>query len=156
MALYDELNTGPLATELAPFVASADENAIYAVMHRNDIPVYGPVDVGQFVSWSAETGMRAKIKIHSENNSSPLQSIALALLDWIGGNAGLQFDLSKEAHQLMLQAWVTAGELTAPQRDALYTIAEKLISRAEQVSIPATILDIRKELWNDDGTRRLA
>jgi len=146
MALFEELTTGPLANELAPFVATRNDAATYAIMHRKDILVYGPVDVGQFVSWAAETGMRAKIKIHSENNASPLQSIALALLDWINGNAGLQFDLSKQAHQLMLQSWVDANELTVPNRDALYTIAEKLVSRADQVDFPTTENDISNVL----------
>ena len=154
--LYAELTTGPLAAELVPFVSIADEEVIYTILHRKDIPVYGSVDVGEFVSWSAQNGMLAHIEDHAANTASPLRSIAIALKKWMERSGQLDLNLSKAAHQAMLQAWVVAGELTEQQRDALYVIAEKLISRAEQVAIPASIMDIRKELWNDDGTRRLA
>ena len=144
--LYVEITTGPLSAELAQFVAVADEESIHAILHRRDISVYGPVDVGQFVSWSAANGMLAKIEDHAANQASPLRSIAIALQKWIGGNTKLNFDLSKEAHQLMLQSWVTEGELTVPHRDSLYVISEKLVSRADQVDFPITENDISNAL----------
>jgi hypothetical protein len=155
MSILDELTTGPLAAEIAPFIASGDDGAIYAALHRKDIPVSGAVAVNDFAIWAASTGLRAAIQDHADNAESPLRSIALTLLDLLQGNLAPALDFGNAANVTMLNAWVAAGALTIPQRDDLLTLSQKLISRAEQVNIPATLIDIKMEIWHDNGTRKL-
>ena len=84
----------------------------------------GTVSVGDFASWAAATGMRAVIEDHAANAASPMRSIALALRDVLtGATGGIRLDLP--ANQQMLAAWVTAGELTAANRDALLALAQQ-------------------------------
>lgn len=84
----------------------------------------GTVSVGDFASWAAETGMRAVIEDHAANAASPMRSIALALRDVLtGATGGIRLDLP--VNQQMLAAWVTAGELTTANRDALLAMAQQ-------------------------------
>lgn len=84
----------------------------------------GTVSVGDFASWAAETGMRAVIEDHAANAASPMRSIALALRDVLtGATGGIRLDLP--VNQQMLAAWVTAGELTTANRDALLALAQQ-------------------------------
>jgi hypothetical protein len=155
MALLDELTTGPLAAELAPLLADGDDTAIYNVLHRADITVNGAIAVNDFAIWAASTGLRAAIADHADNIASPLRSIALTLLDLLQGNLAPNLDFGNAANVTMLEAWVTAGALTEAQRDELLTLSQKLISRAQQAGIAATLTDIRQAIWHDDGSRRL-
>lgn len=84
----------------------------------------GTVSVGDFASWAAATGMRAVIEDHAANAASPMRSIALALRDVLtGATGGIRLDLP--VNQQMLAAWVTAGELTTANRDALLALAQQ-------------------------------
>lgn len=84
----------------------------------------GTVSVVDFASWAAATGMRAVIEDHAANAASPMRSIALALRDVLtGATGGIRLDLP--VNQQMLAAWVTAGELTTANRDALLALAQQ-------------------------------
>jgi hypothetical protein len=146
MSLLDELQTGPLAAELAPFIASGDDGAIHAVLHRKDIAVNGTVAVNDFAIWAASTGLRAAIQDHAANAESPLRSIALTLLDLLQGNLAPALDFGNATNVALLSAWVTAGALTTQQRDELLALSAKSISRAEQAGLTVTVTDIAQAL----------
>ena len=153
--LYNELTTGPLSAELAPLITIGDEVAISAVFNRKDILVYSTISTNDFAIWAASTGLRAAIQDHAENASSPLRSIALTLLDLLTGNLERALDFGNTANVAMLEAWVTAGAITADQRNELLALSEKMISRAEQLGLEISNMTIRRAIWNDDGTRAI-
>jgi len=145
--LADELTTGPLAAEIAPFITSGDDGAIAEILNRKDISINGSVSVNTFAMWCATTGMRASIQDHANDLASPLRSIALTLLDLLQGNLNPpSLDLAIAGNVAMLDAWVLAGILTTVQKAELVALSQKLISRAEQLNIDASIPIIAKSL----------
>lgn len=109
LALIDQALTAGRVNAVAP-VLSAGRSCV------------GTVSVGDLASWAAATGMRAAIEDHATNAASPLRSIALALRDvLVGGASGIRLDLP--ANAAMLAAWVSAGVLSAENRDALLALA---------------------------------
>lgn len=109
LALIDQALTAGRINAIAP-VLSAGRSRV------------GTVSVGDLASWAAATGMRAAIEDHATNAASPLRPIALALRDvLVGGASGIRLDLP--ANAAMLGAWVSAGVLSAENRDALLALA---------------------------------
>ena len=134
MALYNELTTGPLSNEIAPYIIHGNDGAIFNILNRKDISVNGSVNINTFAIWCASTGMRATIQDQANNVSSPLRSIALTLLDLLQGNLNPPaLDLANPTNVAMVEVWVTAGLLTTAQRDDLLNLSKKLISRADGV-----------------------
>jgi hypothetical protein len=144
--LYNELTTGPLSAELAPYIASGDDSAIDKILNEKQFVVIDEISANDFAIWAASTGLRATIQDHAENPASPLRSIALTLLDLLQGNLDRALDFGNAANVAMLEAWVTATAITAAQRDELLALSEKMISRAEQLGINPTITDIAQAL----------
>ena len=153
--LKTEIQSGPLAAELAQHVAAGNDAAIADILNRRNILVTECVDRGTFAMWCGSTGLRAAIQDHAGNVASPLRAIALTLLDFLQGGVAPSIDLAKPANQMMLAAWVQAGAITAEQRTELLAMATHVISRAEQMGITITELDIRRTIWADDGSKLL-
>lgn len=106
----------------------------------------GTVSVGDFASWAAATGMRAVIEDHATNAASPMRSVALALRDVLTGNiGGIRLDLP--ANVEMLAAWVSAGLLSAENRDALLALAT--------TPDPVDEFEVRCAIYADDGTLKV-
>jgi hypothetical protein len=147
MTLYEELTTGILAEQIAPYIISGNDGEINRLLTEQNISVNGSVSVNTFAIWCAETGMRAVITDQAVNPASPLRSIALTLLDLLQGNlTPASLDLSIAQNVDMLHVWVTAGLLTTAQEQELILLSKKLISRAEQLGIDCSITEIAKSL----------
>jgi len=146
MTLYQELIEGPLAAEIAPFIAAGNDGAINAILTRKDIAVYGSISVNAFAIWAAKTGLRAAIQDHAYTLQSPLRSIALTLLDFLQSSSARSLDFGNSDNCAMLEAWVVAGALTPVQRDDLLAMALTTISRAEQQGVNADIAAIAHSL----------
>ena len=129
-----EIQTGPMAAELAPFVAAGDDGAVVALLNAKTIDAVRSVGRTLFVRWAAKTGMRATIQDVSIEASSLLRSSALALLDIIqgGGDTGVNF--AEPDNVTMLSSWVFYNKLAPAHRDELLALATVKISRAEQVA----------------------
>ena len=153
MTLLYELTQGSLAAEITPHLITADDVAIETILNRIDIPVYGLVAISDFMKWTGSSGLRAVIDDVSIDKTSPLRSIALILKDAIGTKTPI--DLSSPINQVMMAAWVTVGAITEYQQQELFNLSTRLISKAEEAGIDVTALDIRREIWNDDGSRKL-
>lgn len=150
-----EIETGPLAATLAPYVTAGDDGTVAALLNAKTIDAIRSVGRTVFVRWAAKTGMRATIQDVAEDTASPLRSSALALLDIIqgGGESGVNF---ADADNIsMLSAWVAYNKLTQVHKDELLALATIKISRAEvAMGRDATIFDVSTSLRNDDGTRK--
>lgn len=155
MSLLDELQTGPLAEALAPLIVTGDDGAIAELLNAPYTNITGSISRALFAIWCAQTGMRSAIRDHGLNAASPLRSIAISLEDFLGG-AAETLDFAMSENQTMLAAWVQAGGCTQAQADSLIALCQVPVSRAEQVVGRAvTDLEIRKLIWNNDGTRNI-
>jgi hypothetical protein len=152
MSLQDELLTGSLSAEIAPHLASADDVAISAILNRKDIPVYSTVTWAQFSEWAAQTGVRADIEDWKTHASRGVRALAWTLSDGLIRGAG-SIDFGSQAQVALLNGLVGAGLLSATDKDTLLVLATVYISKAEQLGISATGLDIRRAIWTDNGTR---
>jgi hypothetical protein len=78
-----ELHDFILADSVAKTFADQGNDTACAIQMMTVLPmlVFRYIPMNIFIVWSASTGVRSKLKTHSEDSSSPVQSIALALLD---------------------------------------------------------------------------
>lgn len=142
----DEIQYGALSETIAPYFAAGDDYTVTQILNEKTIDVIRTIDRRTFVGWCASTGMRAVIQDVSVDTSSPsasLRSSALAMLDIIlgGGTDGINF--TDPDNITMLDYWVYFGKLSAPNKEALLTLATIKISRAEFVmGRDATINDV--------------
>lgn len=132
MSLLTELQSGPLATEIAPHIASGNDGEIAALLNADYSTEIRSISRSFFAIWCAQTGMRAVIRDHALNTNSPLRSIAITLEDFLGGAAD-SLDFAKPENQAMLAAWVAAGGCTQAQADTLLALCQVPVSRAYQV-----------------------
>lgn len=139
MTLRDEILARP---DLAASVQSRDCEAIAAAISQGRTKI-GRIERAEFTIWAASTGMRAKIEDHSNNQASPLRSVALSLRDFILGAANA-LDLSVQDNANALQAWVNSGELGQAAYDALIDGATESNAVSAQ--------EVAEALFNDDGS----
>lgn len=144
--LLDEILNGPLAATLAPLVLAQDYVSISAILNAQNVTINVPVAVEAFVLGAADTGIRATIQDKAADVSSPLRSSALSLLDLCQGSWDKVLDFSNPPNQTMMEAWVAAGAMTSEQEAQLLALATTNISRAQQIGIQATPLDVERVL----------
>jgi len=152
--LYEEMTIGPLAPKVAPWITLADDGQIATIFNREDIMVVGTLPVNVFAGWASSTGTRAKIQDISVKVDDPLRDSALTVLDLLQGNlqsAGI--DMTNVDINSAFDKWEAAGIITAEERAELVTLSLTAISRAQQIDMPISNIDVRQEIWADDGTR---
>ena len=150
--LLDELTAGPLAAELAQHVAAGDSGAIFAILHRKDINAPGFINRDKFNTWAVIYDERSNIEDHANNPASPVRSAALALRDVLqGGSDGLHLEYPEI--MALVEVWPYRDPAAKVELIARATVK---VSRGDQLDLPVTELDIRKLLWNDDGTRGIS
>lgn len=152
--LLAELVSGSLSAEIAPHLATADEGAIAAILNREDIPVYSVVSWADFAKWAAATGVRADIEDWKTHTNRSIKAIAWTLSDGLVRGAGA-IDFGVADQVTMLNGLVAANLLSVIDKDSLLALSVVHISLAKQQNISATALDIRREIWADNGTRKI-
>lgn len=157
--LLEEITTGPLSAEIAPFLQVGDGASIayiVEILNRKDINAYGKITNTAFAIWAAETGQRAVFEDESKNPISPFRSIALTLLDLQRGGLDVKhLDIGSAKNIAMINAWKQGGKMTQAQYDSLFALAAINISRAEQLGMSVSENDISRLIYNDDGTRAI-
>src|SRR5680860_1715358 len=88
-----EIETGPLAADLAPYVSAGDDGKVVELLNAKTIDFVQSVTRLQFIQWATKTGMRSEIQDVSTTSGHPLRSTALAMLDITqgGGDYGINF-----------------------------------------------------------------
>lgn len=133
MTLLDEIMTGPLAAEVAPYVATRHDAMVAKILNDPRYPIAGNVGRAEFVIWAA-SGPRATIEDVATNQGHPLRASALTLLDFMRG-AAESIDLGNPAVSALFDAWVSAGAITAEQQAALQAHGTRVVGRAESVGL---------------------
>lgn len=138
ITLREEITAGPLAEEIAPFLADGNNAAIAALFHEDRFDGYGPISRARFAMWAGRTGLRAKIEDHAGDRGSPLRSIALLLLDFLRGGVAEDLDFGAADNVAMLGEWVKAGGITQKDADELLAMSLCKVSRAKQTGLTVT------------------
>jgi len=137
--LSQELASGPLAAELAPFIADGNDGAIVNILTRKDITVYGVIRTTDIQRYLFLKGFLLKIEAKT-NDTFKQVSRALELFPF--------FTLSQAedlaAFTGLADALIADPELgfTEQNKTDLLAMAETNISRAEQLGITVTIQDV--------------
>ena len=134
------ISESPSLTALLP-----DSQAIAGAMSAGRTRA-APVRRADFAVWCGATGLRAAVEDHAANADSPLRSAALTIRDFLGG-AAESIDFSLAGNQQMLAAWQQAGAITQAQADALMALGRE--------PDPVAEMDVRRAIWNEDGTRAI-
>lgn len=147
-SLYDELTTGPLAAEIAPFFTARNNAAIANIMNRKDIPAKDKLlshDIKQYLSL---IGLRLPII------DSPAQSCReaqQALDDFESFDLSNPMILAKFTVILDgLVAEILIPDFTETHKLTILGMADKLISRAEQLGITVSENSIMSDIdWSN-------
>lgn len=142
--LYDELTSGPLAEELAPFIAEGNDGAVLAVLNRKDIPGKKSITSHDIKAFFSVSGFYIPI----------LDSTSLSCREAILNlNLFESFDMRNPAYLAkltsILQGLVDETMIPDFQQehmDYVLSLGDTLISRAEQLGINPTTQDIATAL----------
>jgi hypothetical protein len=131
--LLEELNSGPLAAELAPHIAAGADGVVAAILNRKDIPAKGKVeshDIRQYL-------MLVDLLIAIEASPTPACVAAKRALEVFP-----VFDLSNPVilgkfTQVLdgLVAEELIPDFTETHKLTILSLADTLISRAEQAGL---------------------
>lgn len=151
--LHDEMVTGVLSVEIAPLVTAGDVEGILAALTRKDISVYGKVSSHDIKQYFSLIGLRLPII----NSTSPTcKEVTQALIDFDTFDLSIPMILVKFTAILDgLVADTIIPTFTETDKATILGMANVVISRIDQLGIKISEYDIKKEIWNDDGTRRL-
>jgi hypothetical protein len=133
LILREELLNDPLGRAYA----SMDEiEVIHSLMEVNRDAIF-PIKSDNLLAWSAMNGRFMKIKNLAEDDaqSDELRSIAWASMKMIERDE-TDLDLSLPDRAVMLDTLVSVGTLDQSDKDDLYTMATRTISRAEELNVP--------------------
>lgn len=137
--LKTEIQTGPLAAELAPHVTAGDHIAIAGVLNRPD---YGTIVYQRMVNFRTvmaeiDPVTGASILDKLEAAASTVSAIKWALYG-IKSDTGI--DVGHPATRAQIDALVAGGVLTSTEGAQLKSLAERMGSRAEALWGAGTVI----------------
>lgn len=153
--LSDELITGPLASQLAPLIESGDDGAIAVLLNAKNITVPGNLKVHDVKQYISLIDLRLPIL---DSVADACRQFNLALEDFNESGFDLSNPLIAGKITQVLDALVAETlipDFTETNKLTILSLGNKLISRADQLGITVSNIDVRKEIWNDDGSRKL-
>ena len=133
-ALYNDIQSGPLAAECTSYIASHDVASVTAAFNRHDRPTTVAVPGSYFTVRSlmaalgASQGATILDKLDAVSASDSVVKWVLRVLNTMQG-----IDLGNPETRAQLDALASAGVLTTAERDAMKALAERAASRAEEL-----------------------
>ena len=133
LRLRDELLNEPL---VRAYASMEEIEVIHSLIEVNRDVIF-PIKSDDLLAWSAMNGRFMKIKNLAEDSgqSDEMRSIAWASMKMIERD-GTDLDLNLPDRAAMLDTLVSSGILDQSDKDDLYTIATRTVSRAQELNIP--------------------
>lgn len=152
--LLNEITNGPLAAELADALAAGDDVTIHSILNRKDIDKQDWISVADFNTWCANNNAEyVRIVQLSQDVESPFYAAANSLLRLlVGALAEKAINTGAPSVSYLLENWPYVDPTV---KESLLALGRIKISRAEQLEVSITTVDVIKALYNDDGTRRV-
>lgn len=142
--LYDELTTGPLAAEIAPYIQQGSDGLILEALERRDIPSKGDLETSKIKAYLFALGFWNTIK-HSSSLACEEAIDALTLFQ--------TFELSNPVYLYRLTQVLDAlvaepllPDFAEENKQAILSMGDILISRVDQLGIRVSIYDIAQAL----------
>lgn len=132
-ALKSELTADPLGRGYA---GMSDEQAAAALNTRNRAKTC-PIPSQELLAWAGANNRRRKLLLAAADTSLPADlrnicEVALLMLQ----RDQVELDTNKSDRTAMLNALVAGGVLTTADRDALFALATKQVSRLDELGLP--------------------
>jgi len=151
--LRAEITAGPLAVELAPFVAAGNDGAIAAILNDKRFTRVQRVTLKDIVRYLLDNGVWLSIVDKAADvAASPAKSSARMFMEVQKMGFIESLDMSKPSSQGMLSALVAAGTMTAAHQTALTNMGVVPASRAEVLGKTITITDVARAIRNNNGS----
>lgn len=131
-ALKTEIQTGPLAAELAPFVLSGSDAEIAKRLNRADIAAFKSVVLADVVQYLSDLGVLANIADAAANPADPAHAAARKVVATLrlSTELGVQtLNMRRTSNTALITGLVTAGLMTVAQANGLRALADTLLGR---------------------------
>lgn len=138
--LGDEIVNDPEGKGYQQLLAEGKPGYVCDLLNALTEQMTGKIARSDLATWAAATGMRAVIEDKALDTNSPLRSSALAILDVLRG-ASDGIDLAKASNMAILDAWETAGALSAANKESMLLLAQQTVSRATVLGLPPVTED---------------
>lgn len=154
MTLLEELTTGPLATELIIPIINGDEVLIASVLNRKDIPSKKPIMTHDIYQYLTLVDLLISIE-DSPALSCKIATRALSIFDSFDiRNPMILGKLDSVLDGLVAETLIP--DFTETNKATILSLGNSLTSRSLiSFGRDITELEVRKELWNDNGTRKI-
>lgn len=130
--IQTELTTGPLAAEVAPFLAVGNLIPVAEILNRADIPATKVCQARKAKTVLLVAGLWGNIKVAANTPAHPVYPAALAAYE-IGQDPDGEFDFADPKAKPMLDALEAATLITPAARLEIEALCRTTISRAQQV-----------------------
>lgn len=134
LELKDEINTGPLKSELAPFVTAGNDIEVARILNRQDIPIKRRAPMADLVDYLSDQGILANIADAAIDATNPGHAAARKVVATLRLSTELgvtSINMERTANQSLLGNLVSAGLMTGAQANGVKAVADILSSRAE-------------------------
>lgn len=149
LELKTEIETGPLAAELAPFIAARNDGKISDILNRRDRPGKRRALLADLVNYLSDQGVLADIAdaaVDATNTKhAPARKVVATLR--LSTELGVtSINMTRPSNQTLISNLVTAGLMTNGQANGVKALADVMLSRADEVSSVITHLDVAQAL----------
>lgn len=145
----EEIETGPLAAELAPFLAAANDGEIANILNRKDIPATKNVSTTDLANQLSDIGLLPELADAAVNTAHPQHSIARKVVATLTLAVQLgipSINMSRPGNSSLVVSLVTSGFMSVDQANSIKALANTHISRAEQLGETVDIIKIGNAL----------
>lgn len=143
--LFEELKIDPANTGYADALAANNDQAVADLGNNATVPVLGMISRTDLTKWGAKTGMRKAVQIEADDHTSPVCSLALAIIDVLRGSSG-GIDFKDVDNLASLDAWIQTGKLTAENKALMLAMATQEVPR--NVALFGRLLTANDIAWH--------
>lgn len=151
-ALETEITTDPVSMGYATPLATGNHNAIHDLLKEDDpsgVTVFDPVTVQDIRLAIASNGGRSSLYNESVDNTSPVQSQALLLEDYLQATGSELIPVDRQVVRNVFASLFNEGVFPQATVDALVSLSERVARREEVVfhqGVNVTVNDVSQAL----------
>lgn len=136
LELKTEINSGPLKSELAPFMTAGDVLSVARVLNRRDIASKKRALMTDLVNYLSDQGILANIADAAADATNTAHAAARKVVATLRLSTELgvtSINMTRPGNEALIANLVSAGLMTVGQAAGVKALADTLYSRAEVV-----------------------
>lgn len=154
-----EISAGPLAAEIAPFVAAGNDQKVADIINRQDIAGKKRAAMPDLVNYLSDQGILANIADAAIDAANPGHAAARKVVATLRLSTELgvtNINMERAGNQALISNLVSVGLMTVAQANGVKALANTVLSRAEILwGQPITANDVARAVRNDDGSSKI-